>query len=113
MNRLSGGSVPVDVDNITPAYDYIFEDHVNFNYKIKETAYAIPPTSLYFTQQYYTATSGYDTLYAESRSQRINDYIDGNGDGPGVRWTTHPPASIYDWWLWQENVGFYAPPAES
>ena len=113
LNRLSGGSVPVDVDNITPAYDYIFEDHVNFNYKIKETAYAIPPTALYFTQQYYSATSGYDTLYAGSRSQRINDYIDGNGDGPGVRWTTHPPASIYDWWLWQENVGFYAPPAES
>ena len=113
LNRLSGGSIPTNVDNITPALEYIYEDSENFNYKIKETAYAIPPTAQYFTSPFYSAVSNYDTLYANSRTQKINEYVDPNGDAPGVRWTSHPPADIYEWWLWQENVGFYAPPSES
>lgn len=113
LNQLAGANVPVNANNKETAYSYIFEDYESFNYKLKNTAYAIPPTTQYLPSYFYTATSGYDTLYAGARTQKIDEYIDPNGDGPGVRWTTHPPASIYDWWLWQENVGFYAPPSDS
>ena len=95
------------------AYNYIFEDSDNYNYKLKDTVYAIPPSTQFISSTFYEAQTGYLNLYSGARTQKVSDYTDSNGDQPGVRWTAHPPANPYNWWLWQENVGFYAPPSES